>query len=195
MIAVALAACLVIAGLGNAWAQAERERVRVRPSTSAPAQAGDTLLPPAAGAGLPGEAKRPPYKMPPLRKALMDDLHNKLVHFPIVLTLVAAALLIVARKRPELEPVAFWLVWAAALSVIATYFSGKAQEKEFLGKPKEWLGKLHEKQGIAIGITQALWVLSLLKESTRRFAWIIGMVLAVMVLAAGFLGGLVAHGH
>jgi uncharacterized membrane protein len=140
-------------------------------------------------------APRAPYKMPPFSEALLDDLHNKLIHFPIVLTLVAAAMLIVARKKPELEPVAFWLVWLAALSVIPAYFTGKAQEEHFHGKPKEWLVEFHEKQGITIAITQALWVLSLLKANTRRFAWVIGLVLAVLVSSAGFIGGLVAHGH
>ena len=136
-----------------------------------------------------------PYRMPPVGKALADDLHNKLVHFPIVLTMVAAVVLIVARRRKELEPVAFWLVWAAALSVIPAYFTGKGQEEHFHGRPKEWLVELHEKQGIVIGITQALWVLSLLKAGTRRWAWLIGILLAIMVGAAGFIGGLVAHGH
>jgi uncharacterized membrane protein len=136
-----------------------------------------------------------PYKMPPFGKALADDLHNKLVHFPIVLTMVAAAVMIVARRKKELEPVAFWLVWAAALSVIPAYFSGKAQADHFHGRPKEWLVELHEKQGIVIGITQALWVLSLLKAGTRRWAWVLGILLTIMVGAAGFIGGLVAHGH
>lgn len=150
-----------------------------------------------AAAGAPGASgePRPPYKMPPFWKAATDHMHNKLVHFPIVLTLVAAALLIVARRRPELESVAFWMVWIAALSVIPAYFSGQAQEEEFVGKPKEWLGELHEKVGITIGVTQALWVLMLLKANTRRFAWTVGILLAVLVLTAGFLGGLLAHGR
>ena len=140
-------------------------------------------------------APRPPYQMPPLMKAVTDHPHNKLIHFPLVLTIVAAALLIVARKRPELEPVAFWLVWMAALSVIPAYFSGKAQQENFIGKPKEWLAEIHEKQGITIGVLQALWVLSLIRAGTRRWAWVIGIVLVVIVSAAGFIGGLLAHGR
>jgi uncharacterized membrane protein len=136
-----------------------------------------------------------PYKMPPLGKALSSDMHNKLVHFPIVLTMVAAVMVIVARRKPQLEPVAFWLVWAAALSVIPAYFTGKAQAEHFHGRPKEWLVAIHEKQGITIGILQALWVLSLLQTGTRRWAWMLGIVLVVIVASAGFIGGLVAHGH
>jgi uncharacterized membrane protein len=155
------------------------------------------LLPAFAQPPAPRDSARvqAPYKMPPLGKALADDLHNKLIHFPIVLTMVAAAMLIVARRRREVEPVAFWLVWAAALSVIPAYFTGKAQAEHFHGRPKEWLVGIHEKQGIAIGILQAFWVLSLLTTTTRRWAWLLGIVLVVMVVAAGFIGGLVAHGH
>jgi uncharacterized membrane protein len=191
---IALAALLIIGDLATATARAPE-------GVSLLAQAPDTGLTPMApdtlrrGAGLPPGARRPPYKLPSLLEALVDHPHNKLVHFPIVLTLTAATFLLIGRKRPELEPLGFWLVWAAALSVIAAYFSGQAQEEGFHGKPKEWLVELHEKQGIAIGVGQALWVLSLLKASTRRYSWVLGIVLAVMVLAAALLGGLVAHGH
>ena len=137
----------------------------------------------------------PPYRMPPLGEAVLEELHNKLVHFPIVLTLVATVLLVLARRRTELEPLAFWLVWAAALSVLAAYFSGQAQTEEFEHGPKWWLVEIHRKQGITIGIGQALWVLSLLRERTRRHAWLLGVVLSLLVLTAGFLGGLVAHGE
>ncbi len=142
-----------------------------------------------------GTRPQAPYKMPPLSKALLDHMHNKLVHFPIVLTLVAAVMVIVARKKPQYEPIAYWLVWAAALSVIPAFFTGKAQEKHMYGGPKEWLDEIHEKQGIIIAITQAAWVLSLLKIQTRRYAWLIGLLLATMVLGSGFTGGLLAHGR
>jgi uncharacterized membrane protein len=156
----------------------------------------------AAEAAESGEGRPPgarantgPYKMPPLMEGLLDDLHNKLIHFPIVLTLVAAVMVIVARRNPKYEPVAFWLVTFAALSVIPAYFTGKGAEEHFEGKPKEWLVELHEKVGITLGILEAIWVLSLLRVGTRRFAWVIGVILAVMVSVAGYLGGLVAHGH
>lgn len=145
--------------------------------------------------GAPGGPSRGPYRMPPLMEGLLHDLHNKVIHFPIVLTLVAAVMVIVARRKPQFEPVAFWLVTLAALSVIPAYFTGKGAEEHFEGKPKEWLVEIHEKQGITIAGLQVLWVLSLLKAGTRRFAWVIGVILAVMVSIAGYFGGLVAHGH
>jgi len=140
------------------------------------------------------QAARPPYRMPPLGKALLHDPHNKIIHFPIVLTLVAAVMMIVARRKPELEPVAFWLVWAAALSALAAYFSGVYQAEEFEKSPKHWLVETHRNWGIAVGIAHAAWVLLLLRAGTRRYAWVWGLVVAALVAVTGFLGGLVAHG-
>ena len=97
-----------------------------------------SITPPQGGA-------RGPYKMPPLMEGLLDDLHNKLIHFPIVLTMVAAIMVFVARRNPKYGPVAFWLVTFAALSVIA-YLPASAEE-HFEGKPKEWLVELHERWG------------------------------------------------
>ena len=139
-------------------------------------------------------AAEAPYRMPPLWQALFDHPHNKIVHFPLVMTLLATFSLWWARRRPELEPVSFWMVWATAAFTLAAYFSGQAQARDYVDEPKAWLVDLHGRQGIVIGIGQALWVLSLLRDNTRRFSWVLGVVLSVIVLAAGFLGGLVAHG-
>ena len=141
-----------------------------------------------------GAEVEPPYPMPPLWKALVGDLHNKIIHFPIVLTLVATFSLWWGRRRTDLEPVCFWLVWITALSTLAAYFSGQAQAPHYMEGPKAWLVTLHARQGIVIGVGQALWVLSLLRDRTRPLAWVLGVILSVIVLSAGFLGGLVAHG-
>ena len=138
-----------------------------------------------------GEA---PYRMPPASQALFDHLHNKIVHFPLVMTLLATFSLWWARRRPEFEPLSFWMVWVTAASTLAAYFSGQAQARDYVEGPKAWLVELHGRQGIVIGIGQALWVLSLLRDRTRRFSWAVGVLLSVMVLASGFIGGLVAHG-
>lgn len=140
-----------------------------------------------------GESDAAPYVLPPLRVVVFEHLHNKLVHFPIVLTLVATALLLLGRRRPELESIGFWLVWIAALSTLAAYFSGQAQEEAIEYGAREWLVEVHEKQGIALGIGQALWVLSLLRSGTRRWAWLLGLALSVLVGASGMMGGLIAH--
>jgi len=159
----------------------------------------DSLAPPARPENLAPPARPEsaavPYRMPPLRQALLSELHNKIIHFPIVLTLGGALLLILARKRPELEPVAFWTVWGAALFTLAAYFSGVSQAQRFEGRPKEWVVTIHRNFGIAVGITQAVWVFLLLRTGTRRWAWIWGLLVTALVLVAAFWGGLVAHGR
>ncbi len=155
----------------------------------------DSLAHPATAGGPSSADTAGPYRVPPLRGALFADMHNKLVHFPIVLTFVAALMLVLARRKPELEPVAFWLVWAAALSALAAYFSGVFAEGEFEKDPKHWLAELHRKWGIAVGIAQAVWVLLLLRPSTRRFAWAWGLIVVTLVSCAALIGGLVAHGE
>lgn len=143
----------------------------------------------------PGVRKPVPYHMPPLRQALFEEMHNKTVHFPIVLALFGVLLLILARRRPELETMAFWTVWASTLGALVAYFSGISQAAEFKGEPKEWLVGLHQKVGMAVALAQAAWVLMLLRQPSRRFAWIWGLVVVGLVLAAAFLGGIVAHGE
>jgi uncharacterized membrane protein len=145
--------------------------------------------------GLPFAILTEAYRMPPLGQALLENVHDKLVHFPIVLTLMAALMLVLARRKPEFGPLAFWLVWAAALSVLAAYFSGVSAEVEFEKDPKHWLAEVHRKWGIAVGLAEAAWVLLSLRAGTRRFAWVWGLLVVALVLVTGFLGGLVAHGE
>ena len=112
----------------------------------------------------------------------------------VVMTLLATLSLWWARRRQEFEPVAFWMVWATAAFTLAAYFSGQAQARDYVEGPKAWLVEFHGRQGVVIGIGQALWVLSLLRDHTRRLSWVLGAILSVMVLTAGLIGGLVAHG-
>ena len=134
--------------------------------------------------------------MPPLAKGLLDHPHNKLVHFPIVLGLGGFALLALARRRPELLPVAHAVIWLAAASAVAAYFSGRFQEEEFKGRPKEWLGELHERASTAVTLACGAWAL-LVGLRPRRWgpAVILGAVIVAMMLLTGYLGGLLAHGR
>ena len=146
------------------------------------------------GGGGPSGAQAP-YVMPPIAKSLVDDPHNKLIHFPIVLSLVAAVMVLISRKKPEYEPVAFWLVWFALLSTLAAYFSGFYQSTEFVHRPKRWIMETHMRFAIGLAMAQCVWILSLLRRSTRGLATIMSFVVVLLVVIVGFLGGLVAHGR
>lgn len=134
-----------------------------------------------------------PYIMPPILQAALADPHNKLIHFPIVLSLVAAVMVIVARRRPQYEPVAFWTLWFAMVFTLAAYFSGLYQAQEFLHRPKRWLVDTHMRWGIGLAFAQCVWMLTLIRPRTRAFATWWSLVVVALVVVTGFLGGLVAH--
>ena len=131
--------------------------------------------------------------MPPISQEMFSHVHNKLIHFPIVLNLVAVVIVLASRRKPEYEPVAFWLVWFALLATLAAYFSGMAQSTEFQHRPKEWLVDTHMRWGIGLAVAQCVWILTLLRRRTRGFATIWSLLVAALVLVTGYLGGLVAH--
>ena len=159
---------------------------------------GDSTLGVAASDTAPPAAKSTaaaPFVMPPMREALLEHPHNKIVHFPLALALAAALLLLLGRRRLELEAAGRWLVWFAALGVIAAYFTGRIQEEAFDGEPKEWLVHLHENWGLSSAIVLVVWALLTLWKPARKHAWLWGLVAAALVLITGFYGGIVAHGE
>ncbi|MGH7729622.1 MAG: DUF2231 domain-containing protein [Candidatus Eiseniibacteriota bacterium] len=183
--------------------QGHRRGAEAKPaaaSDSTPSAPGDTMpahgAPAAAGGRAEGErVAAAPFVMPPLRDALLDHVHNKIVHFPLALGVAAAFLLLVALRRPQLEAAGRWLVWLAALGGVAAYISGRLQEQAFEGEPKEWLVDLHEKWGLATAITLVVWALLTLWKPARKLVWLWGLVAAALALVAGFYGGIVAHGE
>lgn len=160
------------------------------PSTGAGIVAAETLR---AARGGPAAAR--PYSMPPMREAVFDHLHNKLVHVPLTLAVVAALALLIARRRPDLEAGGRWLVWLAALGGAGAYVTGRLQKQEFNGEPKEWLAGLHERWGTAAAIVLLVWALLTLWKPARRYAWLWGLVAAALAVITGFYGGILAHGE
>ena len=183
LVAVCTALLVACASAGSSWAQAA---------------AGDSVTVAAPGADTASLARpaRPPYVMPPLREGLFDEMHNKLVHFPIVLALSGLVLLGLSGRRPELLPIAHAVIWLAAASAVAAYFSGRFQEEKFEGRPKEWLAELHERSGTVLTLASGAWaVLVGLQPSRRLLALIWGVVVAAMTMGTAYLGGVLAHGH
>jgi uncharacterized membrane protein len=194
-----LATCLSIAALVAVAAPVGAHKRHQAAGAEALSTAGrDSALNAAAGDSAPSPAEplaRAPFVMPAMGDEMLHHPHNKVVHFPLALALAAALLLLVARRRPELEPAGRWLVWLAALGGVAAYFSGRLQEEAFEGEPKAWLVDLHEKWGLATAIVLVAWALLTLWGPGRKHAWLWGLVAAALVLITGFYGGVVAHGE
>jgi uncharacterized membrane protein len=133
--------------------------------------------------------------MPPLMEELQHDIHNKTIHFPIALSIAGLALMLFSRGRPGMESAARALVWGAAAFAVVAYFSGQAQEKQFDGRPKEWVVEVHEKWGIGTTIGLLAWGLITSWGAVRglRVPW--GVLIVMVMLVTAYLGGVVAHGH
>jgi len=139
-------------------------------------------------------AARPAFQMPPITEAVAHHLHNKLVHFPIVLAPLALLGLLLSRRRPELMGLARILAWLAALSAGAALWAGLAQASDFEGEPKQWLVTVHRSWGIATMAALTLTALSAQWRVARRHAWVLALFAVLLVSVGAYLGGLVSHG-
>lgn len=163
-------------------------------STSAPAGAArlDSL---AAPDGVLLRPARGPFVMPSFIEEVRNHVHNKVIHFPIVLAIAGFALLVASRRRPGLEPGARALIWTGAAFAVIAYFSGRLQAEEFQGKPKEWVVRLHESWGIGAALGMIAWGLVASWGRARAVRIPIGALVVAAILVAGYLGGIAAHGH
>lgn len=144
-------------------------------------------------AGARGAPERP-YEMPAMSEAMVHHLHNKLVHFPIVLAPLALILFWVERRRPGAQGMALWVLWAAALAGIAAFLTGRGQMGAFDHDPKAWVVEIHERWGIATTIALTAWALLATWRRGGRLLLVIGAVGCLLALVAAFYGGVVAHG-
>lgn len=131
--------------------------------------------------------------LPPLRELVFQHIHNKLVHFPIAFGLAAALFIIIGLKKPGYENSTKILLFLGGLFAIAAYFSGRAQKDAFEDTPLEQVLKIHEILGISTGISLWLGFLMMNLKPTKKYAWIIALIIIGLVSAVGFYGGILAH--
>jgi uncharacterized membrane protein len=162
-------------------------------TTEAAAPTPRATAPAPSAAGAPADEKIS-LKTLPWRTALLEHLHNKIVHFPLALGVAAGLMLLCAGRWPSLETAARALLVGAAALAIAAYFTGEAQHEAFEDGALEDIMRLHEKAGITTGVLLVLGVVVTSIEATRRFRWLYALVLLGVIAATGFLGGLLSHG-
>lgn len=184
----------VAPGAGDAH---EKHRRVAAPAADSLAQA-DSLRPaPPADSARPAPPARgtvEPFVLPPISRAWGEHLHNKIVHFPIVLALVSFVALFLARRNAGLLRFACALAWIAALSAAAAWISGLAQASAFDGEPKEWLVAIHRNAGIATTVSLGITALVTVWRRARAHAWKVALLGVMLVGLAGYLGGLLSHG-
>jgi uncharacterized membrane protein len=153
-----------------------------------------------AGGAAPADSgrARPPaarYVMAPLGRALLEHPHNKLVHFPIALSMAGLLFLIRSRRRGSgLADAARWLIALSALGAVAAFVTGLLQAASFRGDAREWVVLVHRSWGTAGAVALVVWALLAAWRSSRRYALAWGFLAVGIVLVAAFYGGVVAYG-
>jgi uncharacterized membrane protein len=142
----------------------------------------------------PVETKEPEFILKPSEQ-MFAHLHNKIVHFPIALTLVAflfSLLNIKQQSHCTYQSIKI-LLGISLFAGISAYFTGNFQLTPFIGEPKEWLANTHRLSGIISIILIFLWFITLFIERTKKHSWAIGLIVVAAILITGFLGGVLAH--
>ncbi len=123
-----------------------------------------------------------------------EHIHNKIIHFPIGFAIAAFILTLVGFRENKYQTGIFWLVILAGLAAIIAYFSGTAQEEAFEGTSKEWIIEVHETFGLVSLLLILTWAVFLYVKSLKRYAWIVGLILTIIILITATYGGMLAHG-
>ena len=141
---------------------------------------------------MPAVIKEEPMKLNPSEQ-MLEHLHNKLVHFPIALGVFAFFLTLLNFKWKNFDSAIMVSVLIALLFSVVAFITGKNQSEPFIGTSREWVVELHQNFGLAVIINLFVWTIFLINDRLKKYAWIIGLITFILILAAGFLGGVVAH--
>jgi uncharacterized membrane protein len=124
--------------------------------------------------------------------ALVSHMHNKIIHFPIAIGILAMLLsfLDTGRQSDIAMELLLWLGWASALAAGVT---GYVQAAAFDGPGTDWILPLHRALGIAVCALYTVWLCVVQRRRNRMLAQITGVVLSVIIILAAFFGGVLAH--
>lgn len=138
------------------------------------------------------EEKEEPFELNPSEQ-IFAHMHNKLVHFPLVIGLVAFVFTLVNFKTKNYERAILALIIAGIIFSIGTVITGLSQTEPFNGTGKQWLVEFHRNTGIALLVSYICWFAFASIQRLKKFSWIIGSLTILLIALAGFLGGVIAH--
>lgn len=128
-------------------------------------------------------------------ESVREHVHNKLVHFPLALGLLACLFWLLSSKQSEFQnPAKFVLVLSASTGLLAV-ITGENQKQVFQDSPLVEIMQWHEKSGffsLFLLLTGSVWQWF---QSFRKFIWVYVGLMVVALLFTGFLGGLLSHSH
>jgi uncharacterized membrane protein len=125
--------------------------------------------------------------------ALLEHIHNKIIHFPIVMAVVAFLFAVLGYKDDHYQLVIKIMLLIAGIFAIIAFFSGTNQLEPFIGDSKEWLANKHRLLGITATVSIWLWFLCLSVKSLKKFRWLFAVISVVLVSITGLYGGVLAH--
>lgn len=125
--------------------------------------------------------------------AAFEHIHNKVIHFPIALTIIGLLLMVVGYKDDKYLGALKIIIPTAALFTIIAVLSGLNQAEPFEGTATYSLVETHELLGFGVLASLVLWSISFYVKKFRRFIWLFAVLTFVLVSIAGLYGGVIAH--
>ncbi len=124
---------------------------------------------------------------------LFEHLHNKLIHFPIALSVGAFLLILFGYKDERMIKAVKILVPFAALMAVISVITGISQSKVFEGEEFFNLVEVHRTLGLATSVSLILWSISLFVKKTKKYSIIFAIITLLLVTITAFYGGIIAH--
>ena len=121
--------------------------------------------------------------------SLFEHIHNKIIHFPIALSVVGFLLMILGYKENKYWNVLQIIIPFAALIGIVAILTGQTQAVPFEGTETYNLVKNHELLGFGVVGSLIFWSISLYVNILEKLVWLF----AVFVSLTGLYGGVIAH--
>lgn len=124
---------------------------------------------------------------------LLEQIHNKLVYFPIALSIAAFLLsLYDIRQKKFAVSIKFLLVFALVMTA-ASIVTGLNQASDFIGDPKKRIVDVHKMIGFFIAGFLVLWFIAISLKNFKKYAWMFGLVVTILVTIDVFLGGVISE--
>lgn len=125
--------------------------------------------------------------------AAFEHIHNKVIHFPIALTVIGVLLMVIGYKDNKYWSALKVIIPTAALFTIIVIFSGLNQAEPFEGTLSYGLVETHELLGFGVLASLILWSLTFFFKKLEKFIWLFAILTISLVSLAGLYGGVIAH--
>ncbi len=127
---------------------------------------------------------------------IFSHMHNKIVHFPIALGIVAGVFDIISFFNPALSQAGKIILAFTTAGAVGAFISGKAIEEEMEGEyteSYEGVLEIHESLGLLAMSIYIIAFLLRLSPKTEKLSKLIVILSVPLISSVGYLGGILAH--